>query len=243
MVKRKKICPDPSGPMITRFNLFARKRREHGGLPGRFFDVLTDLCWVRTLGFWSFDLRRPDPPWSKFRDDSIRWTFASTEDCRRWERTGSDGFSPDDCDLLVRLIEHGDRVLVGRIAGIERENEASEDVPDCYAVRATGRKPMTERCCFRTEPGEAVIRTVYTRNVFRGRGLATRLYAEHCRLAAEDGLTALLVDIESSNTASIRAAEKAGAVRVAGTTFYWIRLLKHSFYFMTGGLRSRIEKS
>ena len=199
---------------------------------GRLVNILADHLWIRTLYCWEYDLHRTDAPWRSPDDGTIHWSLATIEDCRNWSQLGGDGFSKDDCELLIRLIEQGHFVLTGR--GV-----VDQQVPDCYAACVTGRKPMTHRCFFQMLPGEGAIRTVYTRMAVRGRGLATRLYAQMCRTASERGFDRLYVDIDSSNRASIRAAEKAGAFRIEKTTIYELRWLKRSYLLVCGTLRTR----
>ncbi len=218
--------------MITLMNRIAARLRQTKYV-GRLVNILTDYLWVRILYFWEFDLNRTDAPWRTPDDGAVRWGLATVDDCRQWKRNDVDGFSPDDCELLIQLIEQGNFVL----AGFDNKNETN--IPDCYAACAVGTKPMTQRCGFHMEPNEGTIRTVYTRIHSRGRGLATRIYAQLCRIASERGFGKLYVDIDSSNRPSFRAAEKAGAIRMKGTTVYELRFLKRSYVFVRGSLRNR----
>ena len=89
------------------------------------------------------------------------------------------------------------------------------------------------------EPDEGTIRTVYTREQSRGRGLATQIYAELCCRAEEIGLTRIYVDIDFSNIASHRAAEKAGANRMQDAIVYETFFFKRAYIFVRGSLKSR----
>lgn len=220
---------------ITNLNLLKNRLHDRGGIVARLIDVLTDYCWIRTVFFWEFDLTASGFSQGRKKDEDIDWSLASSEDCRRWSGCGADGFEKEDCELLTELVKRGDRLVVGRLAD-------SGEIPACYAVCAFGRKSMTRKYAFENGPKEGTIRTVYTRRDFRGRGLATRLYSEHCRIARESGLERLFVDIESSNVASYRAAEKAGAVRIATSTIYLFRFFKCSYIVAAGPLRTRIVR-
>ncbi|MDR1963266.1 MAG: GNAT family N-acetyltransferase [Planctomycetaceae bacterium] len=223
--------------LITKMNLFARKLSSNGKYFRRFVDIFTDYLWIRSLAFWEFDLTLPDSQWKRFRtenDNFIRWSFATLEDCQCWSESGADGFSKDDCELLRQLIEQGGFVLTGYA-----NFSVSPMIPDCYAACVTGLKPMTQHCFFRMEQNEGVIRTVYTRQQSRGRGLATRLYAEICCIAEERGFKKLFVDIDCSNLPSIRAVEKAGAGWNPQSYFWELRLFKHSFGFPARKFRQR----
>lgn len=235
--------------MITRLNLLVRRLSRQYWFAQRFFQILTDYCWPTVLGFWEFDLQEKDEA-PEQRDEQIYWHFASIDDCRRWNDSGADGFSKDDCGLLMSLIEKGDRVLVGQLPQTLRQElyddfsngertKWPEDLPDCYAVCATDWKPMTDRVSFRMEKGEGIIRTVYTRTACRRRGLATRLYARWVKIASSEHFGRLFVDIETSNLGSIHAAENAGAVRLRSANFYCFRFFKRSYAWPTGSLRDR----
>lgn len=215
--------------MIRQLNLLALSLRKKGFPFQRAIDILYDWSWIRTLGFWQFDLDRTE----SVQEPTLNWSFADEQDCLRWQSSGADGFDPAQCELFLELLRQNNRMLIGRI-------DASEDIPDCYAFCATGSKPMTQKMSFHLDPGEGIIRTVYTREHCRGQGLATRLYSHWVSLAKESGLSRLLVDIDLSNTASIRAAEKAGAVRIP-TIFYHIRFMKRSFSLTLGPMRNRIR--
>lgn len=228
---------------ISNLNILVRRLSERSKLLKRLFQVLTDYAWITVYYFWEFDLKRSDKPWERINVDSIHWVIATAEDCRRWNRNEADGFFPDDCELLLSLIEKGDRLLVGRLPDEVREKLydkcSSDDPPDCYAVCATGIKPLTQSCFFQMHEGEGTVRTVYTRKVARGQGLATALYAKWAELTASDNFDRLFIDIESSNVPSFRAVEKAGANRIDSFVFFQIRLFKRSFVLPFGSLRQR----
>jgi GNAT superfamily N-acetyltransferase len=228
--------------MIACFNRLVRIVARQGRIPRRIVEIITNYCWMRTAGFWLFDLTRPGDSWRRFReqqDSIVRWELATVENCRRWSKSGADGFSSYQCELLIRLIEEKHLVLVGYLNDSDNGNLG---VPDCYATLAFGRKPMTEQCSFYTEPDEGTIRTVYTRERSRGRGLATQIYAELCSLAEERGLTKVYVDIDFSNVASIRAAEKAGGILMRGVAVYYFVFFKRAYlFFAQGSLKNRLR--
>jgi GNAT superfamily N-acetyltransferase len=234
--------------MITGINIFVRKLRGRGKFLRRCIDILTDYFWIRSLGFWEYDLTRTDAAWLKFRNENqlIRWRLATAEDCQDWSESGADGFSKEDCELLIQLLKSPEHfVLVGYKFRSKNENDNEnkiETIPDCYAVCVTGKKPMTHRISFQMESNEGTIRTVYTRQGSRGQGFATQLYAEICCIAQEKGFNKLYVDIDTSNFASIRAAEKAGGILVPKMFFFELRFFKHSFGFVAGNYQNKFCK-
>lgn len=236
--------------MITQLNLLVRSLSRRSRLLRRFFEISTDYCWLSVLGFWEFDLHQsPKNDDEQTEIPAIRWYFADVEDCRRWSRSGVDGFSENNCQLLASLIEKGDRVLVGQLpTGMRREiyGEISgypDDLPDCYAACAVDWKPMTKRIVFCMEEGEGIIRTVYTRQACRRRGIARRLYGKWVEIVSREGFKRLYVDIDTSNTSSIYAAEQAGAHRLSSERFYVFRFFKSSFGLASGSFRSRFVRS
>ena len=226
--------------MITLINRLANYVAKQGRIPRRIIEILKSYCWVRVMRFWIFDLTRVDAPWRKFRKQSeslIRWERATLENCRRWIQSGADGFTSWQGELMIQLIEQEHLVLVGYI---DNSDNSATQVPDCYATLAFGHKPMTQHCSFYMEPNEGTIRTVYTRERLRGRGLATKIYAELCCLAKERGLTKVYVDIDSSNIPSLRAAEKAGGVRMQDVVVYHFTFRKHIYQvWAQGSLKNR----
>lgn len=230
--------------LVTLSNALVRRLSDRFGLLRRLFQILTDYAWMSVYYFWEFDLKDADRPWRNVDLDSLRWKLATTEDCRSWIRNAVDGFSAADCNLLLSLIEKGDRVLVGYLPDSRRKElygtSSPDDLPDCYAACATIIKPITKSCSFQMQDGEGTVRTVYTRRAARGLGLARSLYAQWAETTAKEGFQRLFIDIESSNLPSIRAVEKAGAHRIDSFVFYQIRFFKRSYILPFGSLRSRI---
>jgi len=226
--------------MITFINRLANVVARQGRIPHRIVEILKNHCWVRPMGFWLFDLTRPDVPWRQFReqhDNTVRWELATVENCQLWNKSGADGYAGWRYDLFIRLIEEKHIVLVGYA-----NPDGDSQVPDCYATLALGRKPMTQQCSFYMEQNEGTIRTVYTREQSRGRGLATRIYAELCCLAEERGLTKVYVDIDFFNIASYCAVEKAGAVRMRDVEIYETTFFKRKYILAWGSLKNRFRQ-
>ena len=228
--------------MITFINRLAIRVAERGRITAGIVRRIKNYCWIRTTGLWHFDLTRPDAPWRLFReqpDNTVRWEQATVENCRRWVESGADGYTSWRGELLIQLIEQKHLVLVGYA---KNPDDSNSQVPDCYATLAFGHKPMTTQCSFYMEPDEGTIRTVYTREQARGRGLATKIYAELCCLAEERGLTRVYVDIDFSNIASYRSAEKAGAVRLRDIVIYETTFFKRAHIFVLGALKNRFRR-
>ena len=229
--------------IVTFFNKLTRDVSGYGRLPRRIVGVVQDYCWIQTTGFWLFDLTRLDAPWRQFReqhDKTIRWELATIENCQLWDKSGTDGYTGWQYDLLIRLIEERHIVLVGYT---DNSDSSDSKVPDCYGTLALERKPMTRQCSFYMEPNEGTLRTFYTRQQSRGQGLATRMFTEFCNLAAERGLTKVYADIDRSNIASFRAAEKAGAVRIQDITIYEFSFFKRKYIFVRGALKDRFRRA
>jgi len=228
--------------IFTFINRLANTISKRGRIPRRIVEILKNYCWVRPVGFWLFDLTQSDAPWRRFReqhDNTVRWERATIERCRVWCESGADGFTGWRYDLLVRLIEEKRIVLVGYAHNADNNDP---QVPDCYTTLALGYKLVIRRCSFEMEPDEGAIQTAYTREQSRGRGLATRIYAELCCLAEELGLTKVYADIDLTNIASCRAAEKAGAFRMQDVIVYEITFFKHKYIVARGSLKNRFRQ-
>ena len=228
--------------MITFLNRLANSVARQGRMPRRIVAVLKKYCWIRRIGLWHFDLTRPDAPWRRFRqqnDNTVRWEKASPENCRVWGQSGADGYIPWQCEWLIRLIEEGHLVLVGYD---NLSDGGDPQVPDCYVALAFGHKTMTKRCSFCMEPDEGMILNAYTRERSRRRKLATKILAELCCLAEERGLTKVYTDIDLSNTASQRAVENAGGVRIRNAVIDRIYFCQTQYILARGPLKDRFRK-
>jgi len=228
--------------MIAFINRLAENVARQGRIPAGIIRRIKNYCWIQTLGFWMFDLRRPDAPWRKFREPhagSVRWELATIENCQRWIQSGTDGFTSWQGETLIQLVEQKHLVLVGYA---NKPDESNSQVPDCYGALVLERKPMTKQCSFFMEPDEGTLRTFYTREQARGRGLATQMFIEFCRVAEERGITKVYADIAFSNIASYRAAEKAGAVRMRDVVVYETTLFKRACIFVCGSLKNRFHR-
>jgi len=228
--------------IVTFFNRLADIFASKGRVPRRIVGIYKRYCRILPTGFWVFDLTQSDAPWRRFReqqDNTVRWELATIEHCQLWGESGADGYTGWRYDLFVRLIEEKHIVLVGYT---NNSDDGDSQVPDCYGTLALGRKLMTRWCSFYMEPEEGTIRTIYTREQSRGRGLATRIYAKLCCLAEERGLTKVYVDIDLPNIASYRAAEKAGAVRIWDTVIYKLFFFKRVYLFAWGSLKDRFRQ-
>ena len=232
--------------MITFINKLSRKIIARGGIPGKVAGRLQRVFWLRTYGVWMSDLATPDVPQLSCREQhagSVHWELATIEDCLLWSQSGADGFAPWQCVMMSKCIEENRLVLVGYE---NAENDPAKrvlQVPDCYAILACDRKCVGTRCFFYAESGESVIHNLYVREQSRGRGLATRIYAEVHRRAQEYGLTKMYADIDLSNIASYKTAEKAGAVRIQDAIIYRVSFFKRSYIFARGSLKDRFRQA
>ncbi|MDR3108497.1 MAG: GNAT family N-acetyltransferase [Planctomycetaceae bacterium] len=115
-----------------------------------------------------------------------------------------------------------------------------DNVIQTYAVCAVRQKRMNG-LFFRLTDEETFISICFTRSDCRGQGWGPKCIREICRRCREANLKRVFIDISTSNTSSIRSAEKAGA-KQTNSWYYRIRIWKRDHLFPFGQYRNRFFK-
>ncbi len=209
--------------MITLLNRLAHKYKSRGGVLARLWDIAMELCWIEKIVVFMFGKSKRD-----VSDASpIVWRTATDLDVLNMAQAGDMGIDAKDPAYHLSLANAPNGMVVGELDG----------TVVAYGCFVVGRKKFAQ-LAFRLDHDEAFLLALYTRSAFRGQGLATQAIAHCLRLLGDRGYRTAYIDISTSNTASLRAAQKARAVDTH-TVCYRVRLLKHDFSFPRGCLKSR----
>jgi RimJ/RimL family protein N-acetyltransferase len=139
-------------------------------------------------------------------------------------------FPPLAARRARQWLERGDRCLLGHVRGR----------PATYLWVGTKVREFSGSTCS-IGAGTAYVYKTFTLPEFRGRGLNTAALREIRRRCALEGYHQVLIDVASSNTASRRAIERAGFVRVG--RFLDLRLGRMRRAWLTPAVRRRISST
>ncbi len=167
----------------------------------RFRSIITEVFWIDKIMIYVYELDRLGL--AEQSEPSVEWKVATTEDIDAMYRQGGYDVDKRSRDFFLSFVESDHEYL---LLGLQNGTIHT------YAVCAVEQKRMNG-LFFRLENDEAFISVCFTRAESRGRSWGPRCIREICRRCQVAGKHRVFIDISEANAASIRSAEKAGAVK------------------------------
>ncbi len=213
-------------PIIKILNQWESRTRWH-----RLRSMITEVFWIDQLLIYVYELDQMslfeshelDLKWT-----DVEWKVAQTADIETMYRLG--GYEVNDWtrNFMLSFVESDHEFLLLGLQG---------GIIHTYAVCAVQKKRMNGRF-FRLKDDEAFISVCFTHANSRGQGWGPRCIREICRRCQLDGKRRVFIDISIANAASIRSAEKAGALET-GSGYYRNRIWKRDHLWPFGEYRGR----
>jgi GNAT superfamily N-acetyltransferase len=192
-----------------------------------FCGPFSELFWGERIDVWGLDVRAIAAAPVEGLGDGVRWDLADEIVLECLLRDPELQIPPSDHEFYRDLFRSGSAIHVGQLDGtIVYHGIAALRIKRSYSRH------------FLLRNDEFNLMRCYTRPSFRGRGIYPRAIRDICRHFAGLGYKTGYLGIATHNKASIRGAQKAGAVPT-GSCYYRIRVPGRDLVVPRGPLRER----